>query len=78
MGVVMWQVNHLGPFLLTLELHQLLKMGAERRVGARVVMVTSSAHSSADFDPSNINAERYYSRFLAYYNSKLYNVSILS
>ena len=69
------QVNHLGPCLLTLELHPLLKMGREGKGGARVVLLTSAAHSSAEFDPSNMNGEQCYSRFMAYYNSMLYNVS---
>lgn len=51
------------------------KKGQEIKGGARVVMVTSAVHSSAEFDPSNMNGERCYSRFMAYYNSKLYNVS---
>lgn len=72
---------------MTLELQPLLKKGQEMvregrgegqeiKGGARVVMVTSAVHSSAEFDPSNMNGERCYSRFMAYYNSKLYNVSI--
>ena len=71
-------MNHLGPCLLTLELQPLLKKGQEGKNGARVVMLTSAAHSSAEFDPTNMNGEQYYSRFMAYYNSKLYNVRLLS
>ena len=71
------QVNHLSPFLLTLELMSCLKQAAKDEGGARVVMVTSSSHKSAEFNPGNMNGEQYYSRFLFYYNSKLYNVSIV-
>ena len=42
--------------------------------GAKVIMVTSSGHTSAVFDPANMNGELSYSRFVSYYNSKLYNV----
>jgi len=64
--------NHLGPFLLT----QLL---TERLVGsapARVVTVSSTAHSSArnglDFD--DLQSERGYSQMRAYARSKLANI----
>lgn len=42
--------------------------------GAKVVIVTSNSHSSAEFSPSNTSGEQGYSRYMAYYNSKLYNV----
>ena len=48
--------------------------GEGERKGARVVMVTSSGHSSAIFNPANMNGEQNYSRFIFYYNSKLYMV----
>jgi NAD(P)-dependent dehydrogenase (short-subunit alcohol dehydrogenase family) len=64
--------NHLGPFLLT----QLL---TERLVGsapARVVTVSSTAHSSArtglDFD--DLQSEHGYSQMRAYSRSKLANI----
>ena len=44
------------------------------RKGARVVMVTSSGHLSAEFNLANMNGEENYSRFIFYYNSKLYMV----
>lgn len=69
------QVNYLSHFLLTLELQPFLKQGAADRGVARVVMVTSSSHRSAEFNPANMNGELHYSRFLFYYNSKLYQVS---
>ena len=69
-------MNYLGHFLLTLELQPFLKRGAEERGGGRVVMVTSCSHTSAEFNPANMNGELYYSRFLFYYNSKLYQVLV--
>lgn len=66
------QVNHLSPFLLTLELLPILKESAP---DSRVVFVASSAHKNGVLDPSNLQAERSYGRMKFYQNSKLFNVS---
>jgi NAD(P)-dependent dehydrogenase (short-subunit alcohol dehydrogenase family) len=66
-----FQVNHLGPFLLTNLLRDQLAAGAD----ARVVNVASAAHSSArkglDFD--DLQAQRYRS-YQVYARSKLANI----
>jgi NAD(P)-dependent dehydrogenase (short-subunit alcohol dehydrogenase family) len=67
-----FQVNHLGPFLLTNSLRDLLVAGDE----ARVVNLASAAHSSArkglDFD--DLQAPRRYRSFSVYAKSKLANI----
>jgi NAD(P)-dependent dehydrogenase (short-subunit alcohol dehydrogenase family) len=67
-----FQVNHLGPFLLTNLLRDLLVAGDE----ARVVNVASAAHSSArrglDFD--DLQAKGRYRGFSVYGKSKLANI----
>jgi len=67
-----FQVNHLGPFLLTNLLRDQLVAGDD----ARVVNVASAAHSSArkglDFD--DLQSERRYRSFGVYAQSKLANI----
>jgi NAD(P)-dependent dehydrogenase (short-subunit alcohol dehydrogenase family) len=67
-----FQVNHLGPFLLTQLLHDALVAGAP----ARVVNVASDAHKSArhglDFD--DLQSERHYRGFAVYGKTKLANI----
>src|SRR5829696_6221049 len=67
-----FQVNHLGPFLLTNLLRDQLAAGD----GARVVNVASAAHSSArkglDFD--DLQSTRRYRSFGVYAQSKLANI----
>jgi len=64
-------VNHLAPFLLTLNLLDLLKASAP----ARIVNVSSTAHKSARADDlSDLMGERGYDPFSAYSLSKLANV----
>jgi NAD(P)-dependent dehydrogenase (short-subunit alcohol dehydrogenase family) len=67
-----FQVNHLGPFLLTNLLRDLLMAGD----AARVVNVASAAHSSArdglDFD--DLQSRRKYRSFGVYARSKLANI----
>jgi NAD(P)-dependent dehydrogenase (short-subunit alcohol dehydrogenase family) len=67
-----FQVNHLGPFLLTNLLRGQLVAGDE----ARVVNVASTAHTSArnglDFD--DLQSTRRYRSFSVYARSKLANV----
>ena len=66
------QVNHLGHFLLTLELLPLITSSAP---DARVVIVSSGGHRIApSFDPTNLQMERGYDRMKQYCSSKLYNV----
>jgi NAD(P)-dependent dehydrogenase (short-subunit alcohol dehydrogenase family) len=67
-----FQVNHLGPFLLTTSLRDLLVAGDD----ARVVNVASAAHSSArrglDFD--DLQSAKKYRSFSVYAESKLANI----
>ena len=67
-----FQVNHLGPFLLTELLRDPLVAGAP----ARVVNVASEAHKSAkrglDFD--DLQSERKYRSFPVYGRTKLANI----
>ena len=64
-----FMVNHMAPFVLTLELLDLLKSTP----GARIVNVSSMAQSgSIDFD--NLNGEKYFDPYNAYAVSKLENV----
>jgi NAD(P)-dependent dehydrogenase (short-subunit alcohol dehydrogenase family) len=67
-----FQVNHLGPFLLTNALRELLVAGDD----ARVVNVASAAHKSAgkglDFD--DLQATRRYRSYTVYARSKLANI----
>ncbi|KAI8489992.1 hypothetical protein Bbelb_323530 [Branchiostoma belcheri] len=64
------QVNHLGHFLLTNLLLDLLKKSAP----SRVVVVSSDAESAGKIDFEDINAEKSYDAFPAYAQSKLANV----
>ena len=67
------QVNHLGHFLLTLELLPLITSSAP---DARVVIVSSMLHKWSDpFDPSNLEGEQNYNRYKQYGLTKLCNVS---
>lgn len=63
-------VNHLGHFLLTLLLLDVLIKSAP----SRIINVSSAAHRYGRFDFENINLEANYSSFRAYGNSKLANV----
>lgn len=62
--------NHLGHFLLTGLLLPLLNKAAS----PRVVTVSSVAHKIGKIDFDNLNAERRYSRWGAYAQSKLANI----
>jgi NAD(P)-dependent dehydrogenase (short-subunit alcohol dehydrogenase family) len=63
-------VNHLGYFLLTVELLDLLKSSAP----ARIVNVASSAHLRGRIDFDDPNLENGYDGWKAYARSKLANV----
>jgi len=68
-----FQVNHLSPFHLTKLL--LPNMGFKAlSEGSKVVVVSSGAHYFGRFDPTNIPGELMYNRWLAYCNTKMYNV----
>jgi len=63
-------LNHLAPFLLT----NLLLPKLTASAPARVVTVTSDAHSAANFDLSDPNMERGWESWRSYANSKLANI----
>jgi len=63
-------VNHLGYFLLTVELLGLLISSAP----ARIVNVASEAHRNSHIDFDDLNLENGYSGWKAYAQSKLANV----
>jgi NAD(P)-dependent dehydrogenase (short-subunit alcohol dehydrogenase family) len=66
-------VNHLGHFLLTNLLIDLLKSSQP----SRIVVVSSMAHSSttsSTFNFDNLNSEKYYRKWDAYGQSKLANI----
>ncbi|KAH8311643.1 hypothetical protein KR044_007320, partial [Drosophila immigrans] len=67
-----WQlgVNHMGPFLLTILLVDLLKKSAP----SRIVNVSSIAHSYGRINIDDLNSEKSYSEVGAYNQSKLANV----
>lgn len=65
-----WAVNHLGYFLLTHLLLDLLKASAP----ARIVNVASDAHRDASINFDNLNGEQGYNWYNAYGQSKLANI----
>lgn len=68
-------VNHLGYFLLTTLVLDLLRAAASRAGGARVVNVASRAHTRGKLDLSDINVEkRSYVGMLVYGSTKLANI----
>jgi len=64
-----FMVNHLAPFLLTLQLLDLLN----KSESARIINVSSMIHAS-NIDFENLNGEKYYSGVNAYSLSKLCNI----
>lgn len=72
-------VNHIGYFLLTTEVLDLLRAGAKEGGGARVVNVASRAHTRGKLDLSDINVEkRAYVGMLVYGSTKLANILFTS
>jgi retinol dehydrogenase 12 len=65
-----WALNHLAEFLLT----QLLLDNLEASAPARIVNVSSAAHTSGKIDFDNLRGEKKYSGLAAYSQSKLANV----
>ncbi len=66
-----FQVNHLAPFLLTIELLDLLKASAP----SRIVNVSSEAHRHAKMNWEDLGfASTHYKGFRAYGQSKLANI----
>ena len=65
-----YAVNHLAPFLLTNLLLDLLKKSAP----ARIITVSSVAHTRGRIDIENLQAEKSFGGYAAYALSKLANV----
>jgi NAD(P)-dependent dehydrogenase (short-subunit alcohol dehydrogenase family) len=65
-----FELNHLAPFLLT----NLLRPKLTASAPARVVTVTSDAHSAARLDLSDPNLEHGWDSWRSYANSKLANI----
>lgn len=65
-----WAVNHLAPFLLTMELLPALKAAPE----ARVVTVSSDSHFNTKLNWEDIQLRRHYNPLRAYSQTKLANV----
>ncbi|KAH8277840.1 hypothetical protein KR018_008509 [Drosophila ironensis] len=63
-------VNHMGHFLLTFLLLDVLKSSAP----SRIVVVSSVAHHFGSINRDDLNSEKSYNRKLAYCQSKLANV----
>jgi NAD(P)-dependent dehydrogenase (short-subunit alcohol dehydrogenase family) len=63
-------INHLGPFLLTNLLLDLLKKGKE----PHIITVSSEAHRLARLNFNELSAPQKYSAWIAYGNSKLANI----
>ncbi len=65
-----WAVNHLAPFLLTIQLLPLLKAAPR----ARVVTVSSASHYNSKLNWEDIQLRRHYNPLRAYGQTKLANV----
>ena len=68
------KVNHLGHFLICLEL---LPCMMSTEGDKRIVLVSSRAHEFGVWDPNNLQGDTGYGRVKFYGNSKLYNVSVV-
>lgn len=63
-------VNHLAPFLLT---HHLLPV-LQSRPSARILTVSSKAHTRARFDIDNLQGEKHFEPYEMYSSTKLFNI----
>ncbi|XP_078684463.1 polyprenol dehydrogenase-like [Branchiostoma floridae x Branchiostoma belcheri] len=67
-------INHLGHFLLTNLLLDVLRSSGKPDRWSRVVFVSSAVHSIGDIDFANLNSSKHYSPHARYAQSKLANV----
>lgn len=65
-----WALNHLAPFLLTMELLPLLQAAPQ----GRVITVSSGSHYGTRLDWEDIQLRRHYNALRAYSQTKLANV----
>jgi NAD(P)-dependent dehydrogenase (short-subunit alcohol dehydrogenase family) len=74
-GVEMtFAVNHLAPFLMTNLLLDPLKRGAEPHTAARIITVSSAAHTGATMKFDDLEGKQKFSGGFAYCQSKLANI----
>ena len=71
---VVIQINHLGHFLMCLEL---LPCMMSTEGDKRIILVSSMMHTYGVWDPNNLQGNISYGRVKFYGNSKLYNVSVV-
>jgi NAD(P)-dependent dehydrogenase (short-subunit alcohol dehydrogenase family) len=75
---IMYQVNHLSHFLMTIELLPVILDTAASCGDCRIVILSSSAHQYGVFEPDNMNCDKGPYDTMSgnnYDRSKLYNVS---
>ena len=65
-----WALNHLAPFLLTLELLPLLQLAGR----AHIITVSSESHAHTRMNWSDIQLRRHYNGLQAYKQTKMANV----
>lgn len=63
-------VNHLGHFLLTNLLLDIIKASAP----SRIIVLSSLAHKYGEIDRDDLNSEKSYNKYKAYSQSKLANI----
>lgn len=63
-------VNHLGHFLLTNLLLDILKTSAP----SRIIILSSLAHKYGEINRDDLNSEKFYNKYKAYSQSKLANI----
>lgn len=63
-------VNHLGHFLLTNLLLDILKTSAP----SRIIVLSSLAHKYGEINSDDLNSEKGYNKYKAYFQSKLANI----
>jgi NAD(P)-dependent dehydrogenase (short-subunit alcohol dehydrogenase family) len=67
-------INHLAPFLMTNTLLDMLQASGTEAAPARVVTVSSTAHTHATMNFADIEGKQHFSSVAAYGQSKLANV----